>query len=1260
MAFSAVAARGTGASSTSGNTLTCTPGATIAVGQYLLLAIAADNIATTDGASSNVTSVTDANGNTWDKLGEYTNGEGAAGSGITTALFGCKVTTQLANTTTITVTFSGNITDKCCTLHEFTVSGGVSLAATAVGNATDAAAGFGSASISGLSSGSRLYFRALAKEANSTTALTATTNFTANAGTRSRNNASAVLVRAEFRINTSTGETSNPTLAVTGDTAGVFVALNEVTGYTGDLAATESGSDTFTSSGYPFRPLIETLTDAFSGSSLDSTKWHNYSDSGCGPTVGSGVLTQSTNATAFGYCKVAGDFNLWNLEGSGLSVRLNRPLQGSYTSGGAECVIHLYDPPLSGPPSIAFGWENGNLIARYNKVSDGSWVYLNSVTYSSTNHQWLKISESGGTITFWTAPDSSGSPGTWTSFATVAVSTLDWPIHSLVTQLDTGIYSTLSGGTGITGGAQWSQFNTAVATATGTLAATESGADTFASTGAVAVAGSLAVSESGSDTLAASGSVPATGSLAVSEAGSDTFAATGSVPATGSLAVTEAGADTFASTGAVKVAGSLGATESGSDTFAADGTVTSSGVTGDLGATESGADAFSSTGYPYAPLLQTLQDAFGDSSIDFGKWHEYSDSGCSVTEGSGVLSQTINSRATGYAKLAADFNFWNLTGSHCTVRLHRPIQGSWTGGAAETIIHLYNAVMPVGNAVAFGWENGDLVARYFSPVDGWHYVTAGAYDSTNHQWLRISESGGTITWWTAPDNGGSPGTWTSYGTVPVVDIGFPITNLVFQLDSGIYATLTGGTGVTGTAQWSNLSIPYANGALAATEAGSDTLAATGAVAIAGSLGATESGADTLAATGAVAVAGSLAVSESGSDTAAATGTVVVAGSLAVSEAGADTFASTGAVKVAGSLAVSEAGADAFASTGTAGGSTGSMAATESGADTLASSGAVAVAGNLAPTEANDTLAATGGVLVSGSAAATESGTDTFAGSISIKVFGLFTAVESADTLAATGAVAVAGSAAASESGADAFASSGAVEVSGTVGAVETDHDTFQATAGTTATGNLAAVESGSDGFASSGLVEIAGAVSAVETTADTFAGAGGVTVAGSVAASEARDVLAISGAVEISGAATATETSNDFFASIGVVPVAGAVNATESGSDGFAASGGLPATGSLAATEGNDTFASTGFQPGISGSLIVSEAGADGFAATGGSFITGALAASEAGSDTFNASSYVAVTGTVSALEAGADTFAAAGGLQGANGVPQLFFSTPF
>ena len=113
----------------------------------------------------------------------------------------------------------------------------------------------------------------------------------------------------------------------------------------------------------------------------------------------------------------------------------------------------------------------------------------------------------------------------------------------------------------------------------GTLAATESGSDTFAASGQLGVIGALAATETGADTFAATGSLAAFGNLAATETGSDTFAASGQLGVIGSLAATEVGSDTFAATGTVsQIFGSLAASETGSDTFAADGTVTGDAV----------------------------------------------------------------------------------------------------------------------------------------------------------------------------------------------------------------------------------------------------------------------------------------------------------------------------------------------------------------------------------------------------------------------------------------------------------------------------------------------------------------------------------------------------------------------------------------------------------------------------------------------------------------------------------------------------------
>lgn len=226
-------ARGTGAAFNSGNTLNVpiTSGLVILADEVALLAISSTNTSTADGDNSEVSSVVDTASNGWTKLGEWTNANGSADAGVTVSLWQSRLTATLDGDAgaNITVNFASNRTDRCASVHRFTAAAALEIESGPVTpDDTDASNGFGSVAFSGLPSAARLYFRALGKEANTTTGLTVSANFTAITGTRSRNNAAAVIVRGEFRINTSTGETSNPTLAVSGDTAGVFVALREV------------------------------------------------------------------------------------------------------------------------------------------------------------------------------------------------------------------------------------------------------------------------------------------------------------------------------------------------------------------------------------------------------------------------------------------------------------------------------------------------------------------------------------------------------------------------------------------------------------------------------------------------------------------------------------------------------------------------------------------------------------------------------------------------------------------------------------------------------------------------------------------------------------------------------------------------------------------------------------------------------------------------------------------------------------------------
>lgn len=231
MTIASVGTAGTAANSTSGSsfTYTSTVACDAASGHFLLLQVVTDDIGAIEPHNNHHVSVTGGNG-TWTKLHEIASEQISSNSmdGVATSLWLFVPDAANAASTVFTITLQGAVVDKCASAWRFTRDTSKNLVKAGQAAATVTANNnFGTCTISGLSSAHRLYFRSAGKEANSTTALTPTSGFTITTANRSRNNAAAVLTRGEFKIATSTGETSNPTLAVSGDSASVFVALEE-------------------------------------------------------------------------------------------------------------------------------------------------------------------------------------------------------------------------------------------------------------------------------------------------------------------------------------------------------------------------------------------------------------------------------------------------------------------------------------------------------------------------------------------------------------------------------------------------------------------------------------------------------------------------------------------------------------------------------------------------------------------------------------------------------------------------------------------------------------------------------------------------------------------------------------------------------------------------------------------------------------------------------------------------------------------------
>ncbi len=210
-------------------------------GRHLILDASFDNLSTADAASSDIVSVTGGTG-TWTKQAEYTNGNGAAATGAAAATWLFTPSGNNAVGVVFTVTFSGSVTEAALRIWGYSTAVGnaLQLGGTPIATSQDGSSNFNSNTVSGLSSKQYLFRSTYSKEANSTTALTVSASFTTIGVTRSRNVATAIMLAGEFRINTSTGETSNPTHAVTGDSVSILCTYEEYTPGSGSQSLTPS------------------------------------------------------------------------------------------------------------------------------------------------------------------------------------------------------------------------------------------------------------------------------------------------------------------------------------------------------------------------------------------------------------------------------------------------------------------------------------------------------------------------------------------------------------------------------------------------------------------------------------------------------------------------------------------------------------------------------------------------------------------------------------------------------------------------------------------------------------------------------------------------------------------------------------------------------------------------------------------------------------------------------------------------------------
>jgi hypothetical protein len=237
VSFTAQLSIGSASDKTAGPSVAFTVNQTVAAGKYVVVAIGVDNQSSTDGNTSEVSSVADSvGGNTYTKLREFCNSQGGSNSGATVALFGCVLVNGLTNTSVITATLANSKTASAITAQAYSIGAGatISIEGTPQDTATDGAAPSG-ITLSGLSSREYLFVLATASETDSSAG--SVTSYTLNhAETGGGGGASNMGARLATRVLTGTGDTPTLVSFPSADHASIFLALKESSVVTVDLA----------------------------------------------------------------------------------------------------------------------------------------------------------------------------------------------------------------------------------------------------------------------------------------------------------------------------------------------------------------------------------------------------------------------------------------------------------------------------------------------------------------------------------------------------------------------------------------------------------------------------------------------------------------------------------------------------------------------------------------------------------------------------------------------------------------------------------------------------------------------------------------------------------------------------------------------------------------------------------------------------------------------------------------------------------------
>ncbi len=480
------------------------------------------------------------------------------------------------------------------------------------------------------------------------------------------------------------------------------------------------------------RALAATIvSDNFNDNSLDTTKW--------GTTLFSGFTNTSLGLNETSQQLQIGPL-LQNTGGSNYrGVRTN----STYNFSGAYAFVELVQAPNSNTAADAM-FTVGNDVDNYYRiyVSAGNLIGLKkiggakttlfTITYSSTNHRFLRIRNDSGNVTLDTATGSSGVPGTWTQqYSETWNSSIS--LTSIIFELKAGTWQSE---TNAPGTIIFDNFEVA---------------DNTAPAPTVSAISPTSGSTSGGTSVTITGTAFAAG-------------ATVSLGGTSATSVTVVSSTSITATVPAHAAGAVNVVVTNTDSQS--GTLTN--------------------GFTYsAPETVVVSDDFNDNSLDTTKWGTTLFSGFTNTSlGLNETSQQLqtgpllqNTGGSNYRGVRTNSTY-NFSGAYAYVELVQAPNSSTAADAMFTIgndvDNYYRIYVSAGNLIGLKKIGGAKTTLFT--------IT---YNSTNHRFLRIRNDSGNVTLDTATGSSGVPGSWTQQYS-ETWNSSISLTSIIFELKAGTW------------------------------------------------------------------------------------------------------------------------------------------------------------------------------------------------------------------------------------------------------------------------------------------------------------------------------------------------------------------------------------------------------------------------------------------------------------------------------------------